>query len=144
MSSRRGARRCESTSTSNAVPSCLPRDGLVLRRLPPPLRLVLHPLWIMSRLPRTYSYDQLDEAAKERARDCVREGQCDDWYDFVLEDAVRMGQILGIEIAAETRGGSPKIYWDDEVVFVGQWFFNPECFTTIVREAPQDVELHEV
>src|SRR6476619_4611231 len=46
-----------------------------------------------------YKFDELSDAAKERAREWFREGALDyDWWDFIYEDAARMANILGIDL----------------------------------------------
>lgn len=55
-------------------------------------------------MPRTiektvYTFDELSDDAKEKARDWYREGALhDDWYDCTFEDAKRCGALLGIDI----------------------------------------------
>ncbi len=76
-------------------------------------------------MPRTkqttvYTYDELSDKAKERARDWYREGNLDyDWWDSVYEDAATRGQELGINLRQKTvklmRGGTkhdPEIYFE--------------------------------
>lgn len=68
-----------------------------------------------------FQYDELDDRAKERAREWysrhVFEDACD--WEFVYEDAVRVAEILGIEISTSPvrlmSGKSrqePDIYFD--------------------------------
>ena len=49
-----------------------------------------------------YTYDELDDAAKQKAREWwtqyVFEDSCD--WEFVYEDAVRMAELMGIEISS--------------------------------------------
>lgn len=65
-----------------------------------------------------YTFDELSSQAKEKAREwwlgCVDEND----YDATIEDAVHMGELLGIEIEARPwtntsgfNGSSPKVYW---------------------------------
>lgn len=45
------------------------------------------------------TFDQLEDDAKERARDCYRDGALDyDWWDAIYADVSRIGPILGYEI----------------------------------------------
>jgi hypothetical protein len=47
-----------------------------------------------------FTFDELDESAKDKARDKVRyDNVNDEWWDFVYEDAVRMGALIGINIS---------------------------------------------
>jgi len=46
-----------------------------------------------------YKFDELSDAAKEKAREWYRDGQLDyDWWDSVYETAKAAGAMLGIEI----------------------------------------------
>jgi len=65
-----------------------------------------------------YQFDELSESAKEKARDwwrgCLDENDC----DAVIEDAVTMAALLGIDIDSRNwtnrygfSGSTPKIYW---------------------------------
>lgn len=58
---------------------------------------------------KTYTFDELDTAAKEHARDKRRDDAVqDDWWDHVHENAVRMGALMGIEVGenvTRTIGG---------------------------------------
>lgn len=46
-----------------------------------------------------YTFDELSDTAKEKARDWYRDGQLDyDWWDSVYEDAMTAVKHLGIEI----------------------------------------------
>ena len=59
-----------------------------------------------------YSLAELDDRAKERARDWYRQVSADDdWYEFVFEDFERVCEILGIDLATRTvrlRGGGTR------------------------------------
>lgn len=54
-----------------------------------------------------YQFDELSDAAKEKARDWYREGVFDyDWWDFFYEDAENIGlKIEGFDINRRTIGG---------------------------------------
>lgn len=67
-----------------------------------------------------YTYDELSDEAKEKAREWyVRAGEGDNYYaEWVYEDVERVGNILGIEFDQDhykTRGGGsgskPKIFY---------------------------------
>src|SRR4051812_1298003 len=50
-----------------------------------------------------YTFDELDEPAKERARDWMRELEAQDFDpDYVLEDAATVCDILGIVLKSRT------------------------------------------
>lgn len=52
-----------------------------------------------------FKFGELSERAKQKAREKYTSGDylVDEWWDGVYEDAVRIGQMLGIEIGATTR-----------------------------------------
>jgi hypothetical protein len=66
-----------------------------------------------------YRLDELEESARERARDWYRQMPLDgDWYEFLYERFERICEILGVSLAVRTvrliGGGSreePKIYF---------------------------------
>lgn len=50
-----------------------------------------------------FTYDELSDAAQERARDWYREGGLDyDWWDATYDDFARICDILGIELATKS------------------------------------------
>src|SRR5690606_33296995 len=58
-----------------------------------------------------YTFDELSDKAKEKARDWYRDGQLDyDWWDSVYEMAQTAGWILGIEMDHKTKN-VPAIYF---------------------------------
>ena len=106
-----------------------------------------------------FQYDELDDRAKERAREWysrhVFEDSCD--WEFVYEDAVRVAEILGIEISTSpVRLMSGKSRQKTDIWFSGFWSQGDgACFegtyryakgaTKKIREyAPQDKELHRI
>ena len=52
-----------------------------------------------------FKFEELSERAKQKAREEYTSGEYPgyDWWDGVYEDAVRMGQMLGIEIGTTTH-----------------------------------------
>lgn len=76
----------------------------------------------------TYTFDELSEPAKQRARDWFRESSCGDnfWSECTLEEAEREGQLLGIDFARTDRNEA-RIYWSgfwsqgDGACFEGTW-----------------------
>ena len=106
-----------------------------------------------------FQYDELDDRAKERAREWysrhVFEDSCD--WEFVYEDAVRVAEILGIEISTSpVRLMSGKSRQETDIYFSGFWSQGDgACFegtyryakgaTKKIRQyAPQDKELHRI
>ena len=68
-----------------------------------------------------YTFDELSDHAKEKARDWYREGALDcDWWDFIYEDAATIGAILGLDMAqkpVKLMNGSTR--YDTEIYFSG-------------------------
>lgn len=105
-------------------------------------------------MPRTvettvYQYDELSDKAKERAREWYREASAgdSDFADFVIEDAVRMGELLGITFdthAVKLIGGSTRydsnVWWslgysqNDFVAFDGSYEFKVGAVEKILEE----------
>lgn len=102
-----------------------------------------------------YTYDELDEAAKEKAREWYAQFVFDDSSDwgFVYEDAVRMAELMGIEIDRRTYrtmgGGTDQescIYFSgfssqgDGVCFEGSYRYKKGAVAAIKAEC-NDKEL---
>jgi len=67
-----------------------------------------------------YTFDELSDAAKEKAREWYRGCMDSSDFDYVIEDAVRMGELLGIEFrthAVKLYGG--KIRYDANIYWSG-------------------------
>lgn len=103
----------------------------------------------MSRIIETtiYQFDELSDAAKEKAREWFRNLRDGSDFDFVIEDAVRMGEMLGIDF--DTRevtlmgGGKrqdPIVYWSlaysqsDHAAFEGRYTYKPDAYKAISDE----------
>jgi len=105
-----------------------------------------------------YKFSELSDRAKARARDWYREGfgQDTDWADHTIEDAVRMGEMMGIHFHTRTiklmGGGSrqePLVYWQLHVQgsgasFSGSYSYKAGSVKAIETEAPTDTGLHAI
>lgn len=105
-----------------------------------------------------YLFDELSPIAKERARDWWRALENDDFdTEFVIDDAQRMGAILGIELDTKPvtlMGGGrrydPVVYWSgfssqgDGASFEGRYRYAKGAAKAIRAEAPKDAELHRI
>lgn len=102
-----------------------------------------------------YYFDQLSDAAKERARDWYREcSKTDHWWDSVYEDAERVANCLGIEI--DSRKGSKDlcIYFSgfcsqgDGACFEGRYRYRKGWLEELTAYAPpspeRNQELHRI
>jgi hypothetical protein len=106
---------------------------------------------------REYAFDELDEKAKDNARDAERysEGYMhDEWWDGVYEDAAFTAALLGFDIDTNQvklmNGKScndPCIEFSgfssqgDGACFRGQYRYNIEAIERIAEHAPNDAEL---
>lgn len=111
-----------------------------------------------TRMLTVYTFDELDDHAKERAREWWRTAENSDFdTDYIIEDAQRMATILGIEFdtkPVKLMGGGtrtdPVVYWSgfssqgDGACFEGSYSYAKGAAKAIRAEAPQDVRLHQI
>ncbi|WP_454010978.1 antitoxin of toxin-antitoxin stability system [Aquamicrobium terrae] len=105
-----------------------------------------------------YRLDELDDRAKERARNWYREGALDyEWFDSVFEDFEQICKILGICLkttAVPLMGGGtrqkPRIwfsgFWSqgDGACFEASYSYRKDASRGLRGYAPQDAELHAI
>lgn len=103
-----------------------------------------------------YSFDELSDEAKERAREWYRDGALDyEWWDSIYEDFERICEILGIELnrrkqANPAARGGPCIYFEgfghqgQGASFEGTYRFHENAGRAIREYAPQDTTLHAI
>lgn len=106
-----------------------------------------------------YTFDELDDSAKDRAREWYRRGMDDDsyWHEFVYDDANTIAEIIGIQIdtvAVPLMDGSkryrPAIYFSgfysqgDGACFTGRYEYARGSCKNIRSHAPLDTELHRI
>ncbi len=105
-----------------------------------------------------YTFDELREDAKEKARDRWREWVSQDFDgEFVIEDATRIADILGIDLDTRsvklmngTYRHDPLIHWSgfssqgDGASFEGTYRYKKGAAKAIREYAPQDSELHGI
>lgn len=99
-----------------------------------------------------YSFDELSEAAKEKAREWYRNGALDyGWWDAVYEDADTIAKLLGIEINRKgSKGQTPEIWFrgfysqGDGSSFAGHYSYAKQAPKKIRDYAGQDTELHRI
>ena len=97
--------------------------------------------------PRTtlvYQFDELDEKAKERAREWYRQGACDDtfWSECTIDDAKEIGKYMGMDIDNIYFSG----FWSqgDGACIEGIWRASDVKADKLKEYAPQDKELHRI
>ena len=108
---------------------------------------------------RVFEYHELDERAKERARDWYRE--LDDFSDFgaecMFDDFERICAILGVTLGTRSvklYGGGTRhdanIYYSgfcsqgDGACFEGEYRYAKGAVSAIKEYAPQDTKLHRI
>ena len=104
-----------------------------------------------------YKFDELSEAAKERARQWYREASVSDTPDCALDDAVNVGALMGIEIEQRHwtnshgfKGSSPEISYcaghvqSDYAAFEGRYTYRKGAVKAVREYAPRDAELHRI
>lgn len=96
-----------------------------------------------------YKFEELDDRAKEKARDWYRQNALDyDWWDSVYEDAKQIGIILGIDM--NHKGKDPCIWFSgfssqgDGACFEGSYRYAKGASKEIRKYAPKDTELHRI
>lgn len=100
-----------------------------------------------------FKFDELNDSAKEHARDWFRQGTESDYYsECVINDAVEIGKMMGIEFQTSpvklmngTTKYDPKIYWDlgngGGVAFSGRYRYVKGSAKKVKSHAPKDTEL---
>lgn len=107
---------------------------------------------------KVYTYEELSDKAKERAREWYRtDYPYYDWWDFLYEDFDTRAQELGIEIGKKSVPlMNGKTRYDPEIYFSGfycqgsgssfsgrwrAWDMNPD---KLKSECPDETELHRI
>lgn len=102
-----------------------------------------------------YTFDELDEPARERARDWYRQASADeDWHEFVFEDFERVCELLGVVLATRSvrlYGGGTRqksCIWfsgfasqGDGACFEGSYSYRKGASLAIRAYAPRDERL---
>ena len=90
-----------------------------------------------------YTFDQLDETAKENARNWWKESGLDyEWWDCLFDDAKEIGKLIGIEIDNIYFSGFSN--QGDGAQFTGEYSYRKQSVREVKKYAPQDVELHTI
>ena len=93
-----------------------------------------------------YQFDELNENAKERARDWMRQGTCDDsyWYESTLEDFTTIAGYLGYEVKTDRVFFSGFSSQGDGACFEGTFRSGNVHVEKLSEYAPQDSELARI
>jgi hypothetical protein len=97
-----------------------------------------------------YQFDELDDSAKERARDWYRTlgVESDELTDY--EHWTEAASILGITFDTQRGSSDPKIWWSgfssqgDGASFEGRYEYAKGAAKRIREFAPEDKELHRI
>ena len=91
-----------------------------------------------------YKFDELDERAKERARDWYRQGAFDyEWWDCTFDDAKQCLKLAGFDVDNIYFSGFSS--QGDGACFGGSWRASgAKPVKAMKAHAPQDKDLHEI
>jgi hypothetical protein len=96
-----------------------------------------------------FKFDELSDRAKEAARDWFRRDYpYNDWWDHIYDDAVAVGEILGVTFEHK-KAHQPSIWFDGldgngGSSFDGTYSHAKGSAQNIRVYAPQDKELHRI
>ena len=97
-----------------------------------------------------YTFDELSESAKEKAREWYRDGQLDyDWWEFVYDDADKIASIIGIDIDRKGKN-TPAIYFSgfwsqgDGACFEGSYRYKKGWRSALLHEFGPGDTLNEL
>ena len=90
-----------------------------------------------------YTFDELDDDAKEKAREWYRPGALDyDWWDSVYEDATTIGALMGVTIERIYFSGFAS--QGDGANFTGSYEYAKGSVAAVKKHAPQAEGLHAI
>lgn len=90
-----------------------------------------------------FTFDELDDAAKEKARDWYRSGGLGyEWWDCTYEDAIQCAEVIGIDIDEIYFSGFSS--QGDGACFEGSYSYAKGSCRAIREHAPLDKELHRI
>lgn len=89
-----------------------------------------------------YTYEELSDEAKAKARDWYRKNDDNEYSEFVIDDAKEVAALMGWEIDKVYYSG----FWSqgDGACFEGIMRYNKGCAKLVESYAPLDKELHRI
>lgn len=94
-----------------------------------------------------YQFDELNDGAKDEAREWYCECITNEDFDCVIEDAVTIASVLGITINTKGKHGH-ELYWDlgngGSVAFNGSYSYAKGATRKVRADYPQDVALNSI
>lgn len=92
---------------------------------------------------KVYNFNELSQDAKERAlSDYIQNGMDYEWYDFIVDDAKEIGNIIGIDIDNVYFSGFYS--QGDGACFTGKYQYKKDYVKKLKEYAPKDGELHRI
>ncbi len=92
---------------------------------------------------KVYTFGELNDDAKEKAREWWRSGAFDyEWWDCVYEDATTLAALFGLDIDKIYFSG----FWSqgDGACFEGSYEYKKGGLKAVMEHAPQDKKLHAI
>lgn len=90
-----------------------------------------------------YTFDELSDRAKEKARDWWREGALNyEWWEFVYADAKNVAELFGLDIEHIWFSGFAS--QGDGACFEGGYRYKKGALAAVKAYAPQDTDLHDI
>lgn len=107
---------------------------------------------VMIKETEIFTFDELSDSAKEKARDWYREGNLScEWWDSVYEMAETAAKLLGIEIDRKSRSSSQPAIWfsgfycqSDYCAIEADYHYQKGSVKAIKAEFPNDTELQAI
>lgn len=90
-----------------------------------------------------YTFDELSDDAKEKARGWWREGGTDsDWWEYIFDDAKTIATLFGLDIERVFFSGFSS--QGDGACFEGGYQYKKGALAAVKAYAPLDTELHRI
>ena len=107
---------------------------------------------VMIKETEVFTFEELSDSAKEKARDWYREGNLSfDWWGGVYETAETAAKLLGIDIDRKTRNSSQPAIWfsgfycqSDYCAIEANYHYQKGSVKAIKAEFPNDTELQAI
>lgn len=90
-----------------------------------------------------YTYDELSEAAQERAVDSLRDINVDcDWWEYTYEDFKTLAAMIGVNVYRIYFSGFAS--QGDGACFEGSYIYRKGGLSELKEAAPAETELHRI
>ena len=98
---------------------------------------------VMIKETQVFTFDELSDSAKEKARDWYREGNLSyDWWECVYDQYTTACKLFGIDISRIMFSG----FWSqgDGASFTGTYSYKKGALQALKKEFPQWAEIHDI